>query len=152
MTASQKQKSGQCRCGDITFVAKGPSMLTMACHCKGCQRMTGSAFSLSAMYADANFEVFTGTPAIGGMKASPAHYVCPKCSSWIFTRVASPMGDLVNVRAPMFDEPDQTTPFIETCTLEKLDWVSLGAKHSFDKFPSGEQFGALLGEFKEIAT
>jgi hypothetical protein len=152
MTASQKQKSGQCRCADITFVAKGPAMLTMACHCKGCQRMTGGAFSLSAMYADANFEVLTGTPVIGGMKASPTHYVCPNCSSWIFTRVATPMGELVNVRAPMFDEPDQSAPFIETCALEKLDWVNLGVKHSFDKFPSGEQFGALLHEFKETQT
>jgi hypothetical protein len=152
MTASQKQKSGQCRCADITFVAKGPAMLTMACHCKGCQRMTGGAFSLSAMYTSANFEVLTGQPTVGGMKASPAHYMCPNCSSWIFTRVASPMGDLVNVRAPMFDEPDQSAPFIETCALEKLHWINFGVKHSFDKFPSGEQFGALLSEFKEAQT
>jgi hypothetical protein len=124
-------------------------MLTMACHCKGCQRMTGSAFSLSAMYQATAFEVTAGEPVIGGMKAFPAHYVCPTCSSWVFTRIASPTGDLVNVRATMFEGLDHAPPFIETCCDEKLDWVNVGAVHSFDQFPPRETFGALVQEFME---
>ena len=66
--------------------------------------MTASAFSLSEMYAGANFELLTGAPVQGGMKASPVHYVCPECSSWVYTKVSSTIGDFINVRATMFDD------------------------------------------------
>ena len=35
-------------------------LITMACHCTGCQRMTASAFSLSALYPSGGFEVTEG--------------------------------------------------------------------------------------------
>jgi hypothetical protein len=110
--------------------------------------MTGSAFSLSEMFLGTDFEIVTGEPVQGGMKAIPAHFVCPHCASWMFTRVQTPMGELVNVRATMFDSPEPAPPYIETCTLEKLDWVTTGAKHSYDRFPSSEDFVALLAAFK----
>ena len=34
-----------------------PPFLTMACHCTGCQRMTASAFSLSAAFPGNGFSV-----------------------------------------------------------------------------------------------
>jgi hypothetical protein len=142
-------KSGSCRCGHVQFEARPPAFMTAACHCKGCQRMTGSAFSLSVMYAADNFQVTQGEPVMGGLKAFPAHYVCPECSSWVFTRIATPTGELVNVRSTMFEYDDHARPFIETCVAEKLNWVQVGATHSFDQFPPGDQFGALIGEFME---
>ncbi|GAC1303486.1 MAG: hypothetical protein NVSMB10_05570 [Steroidobacteraceae bacterium] len=42
---------GQCRCGQIEFEVKSKPLITMVCHCTGCQRMTASAYSLSALYA-----------------------------------------------------------------------------------------------------
>ena len=41
---------GQCRCGATRIEASGPPLITMACHCTGCQRMTGGAYSLSSFY------------------------------------------------------------------------------------------------------
>ncbi len=145
-------KSGSCRCGRVRFTATPPALLTMACHCKGCQRMTASAFSLSEMYAAESFVVTYGEPVRGGMKAEPHHYVCPQCSSWVFTRLSSPIGDFVNVRATMFDEADHTAPFIETCTDKKLAWVQTGARHRFPAFPSRDAFADLIAEFTEPST
>ena len=42
--------TGSCRCGKVGISVTGAPMLTMACHCSGCQRMTASAFSLSSLY------------------------------------------------------------------------------------------------------
>src|SRR3546814_9366082 len=39
---------GSCRCGGIQLEITAAPLLTMACHCVGCQKMTASAFSLSA--------------------------------------------------------------------------------------------------------
>jgi hypothetical protein len=38
-------------------------LLTMACHCTGCQRMSASAFSLSVAVPSAGFAVKTGEHA-----------------------------------------------------------------------------------------
>ena len=58
----------------------------MACHCTGCQRMTASAFSLSALYPSSGFEVTEGRPVIGGLHGPARHFFCPHCMSWLFTR------------------------------------------------------------------
>jgi hypothetical protein len=149
MTAKSLSKSGSCRCGHVQFTAAPPVLSTMACHCKGCQRMTGSAFSLSALYSGPNFHITKGEPVVGGMKAYPAHFMCPQCSSWVFTRIPTPTGELVNVRTSMFDDMDQAAPYFETCTSEKLAWVNVGAVHSFEKFPPSEQFGDLMTDYLE---
>jgi hypothetical protein len=39
--------AGRCRCDEVEIRLSTPPILTMACHCKGCQRMSASAFSLS---------------------------------------------------------------------------------------------------------
>jgi hypothetical protein len=152
MKAHPTVRTGQCRCGRIAFEATPPVLLTMACHCVGCQRMTGSAFSLSAMYAASRFRVTKGEPVIGGMKAFPPHYMCATCSSWVFTKISTPAGDYVNVRATMFDQADHQAPYIETCTAEKLAWVQTGAAHSFEVFPPREEFANLINEYVEATS
>ena len=62
---------GRCRCGDIQLRISTPPILTMACHCKGCQRMSASAFSLSAAIPTGGFEVTRGEPALGGLRLPP---------------------------------------------------------------------------------
>jgi hypothetical protein len=59
-------QEGGCRCGQVRFKVTLPPFLTMACHCTGCQRMTGSAFSLSAAFPTQGFSVIRGEPVIGG--------------------------------------------------------------------------------------
>jgi hypothetical protein len=129
---------------------KGRPLITMACHCKGCQRMTASAFSLSALFPDQTVEIAGLEPVIGGMHGELRHYFCPHCLSWIFTR-AEMLGPLINIRLTMLDGAADLPPFIETCVSEKLPWVSLPATHSFDKFPPMEDFPKLIAEFAETA-
>ena len=58
---------GGCRCGQVRFRISAPPLLTGACHCIGCQRMTGGAFSLAVVVSDEAFEVIEGKPVIGGL-------------------------------------------------------------------------------------
>jgi hypothetical protein len=108
--------------------------------------MTASAFSLSAMYPSAAFEVTEGEPVIGGLHGDLKHFFCPHCMSWLFTRFPG-MDELVNVRATMLDDCRGYTPFIETYVIEKLPWAETPAVHSFEKFPGEEQFPTLLAAF-----
>ena len=145
--ADQSQvHKGECRCGQVRFQVRGAPILTMACHCTGCQRMTASAFSLSSLYAFSAFEVIAGEPVIGGLRGATRHYFCPHCMSWLFTRPEG-LDEFVNVRATMLEDARGFTPFIETYTSEALPWAKTPAVHSFEKFPPVERYGQLVEDF-----
>lgn len=55
-------REGGCLCGKVRFRITAPPLLTIACHCKGCQRLTASAFSLSVGVPADGFEVTQGDP------------------------------------------------------------------------------------------
>lgn len=138
--------TGGCRCGQVRFAITAPPMLTMACHCTGCQKMSASAFSLSIAIPAAGFAVTAGEPVIGGLhNPDLRHNFCPHCMSWMFTE---PKGaPFVNVRATMLDDTTGFAPFIETYTCEKLPWATTPAVHSFDKFPAMEDYMTLTQAF-----
>jgi hypothetical protein len=146
MTEASDCKEGGCRCGAVRFRVKGRPMITMACHCTGCQKMTASAFSLSSFYPEDNFEILQGETVLGGLRKELKHHFCPDCMSWMFTR-AGAIGPYVNVRSTLIDDSGDYKPFIETCVSEKLAWAQTGAAHSFEKFPPMERFPELIADF-----
>jgi hypothetical protein len=140
---SDTAREGGCRCGQVRFSVAQKPFVTMACHCRGCQQMTGSAFSLSALFASEAFEVTAGEPVVGALHGPTRHYYCPHCMSWMFTRPEDAEA-FVNVRATLFDDPAGLEPFMETMTSEKLAWVSTPARESFEGFPGPNDFGRLM--------
>ncbi len=139
MTDSNPHRVGKWRCGRAQFEINSEPLMTMACHCTGCQRMTASAFSLSELHPSNGFKVRLGEPVIGGLYGATRHYFCKHCMSWLFTRPQG-MDELVNIRATMMDDVQSFNPFIETYTDEKLSCAKISAVHSFRKFPDPESF------------
>jgi hypothetical protein len=138
---------GGCRCGAIRLRITAAPLCTAACHCKGCQRMTASAYSLSALVPAEGFEVTKGEPVLGGLKQGGIHhFTCPDCASWLFTRWDG-MEDLLNLRATMLDDTSWFAPFFETYTSEKLVFAETGAAMSFDRFPDAGEFPHILGAY-----
>lgn len=151
MADNKFHKVGECRCGQVQFEVRTEPLITMACHCTGCQRMTASAFSLSALYPSNGFKVTSGEPVIGGLHGATRHYFCSHCMSWLFTHPEG-MDEFVNVRATMMEDVQSYSPFVETYTDEKLPWATTPAAYSFNKLPSSDEFPALLAEFANRST
>ncbi len=143
-------KEGGCRCGRVRFRVTKRPLLTMACHCTGCQRMSSSAFSLSAAIPADGFEVIAGEPVIGGLHGADLnHYFCPHCMTWMFTR---PVGfDFVNVRPTMLDDTSWFRPYMETYASTKLPFAETGAVRSFARFPTMEDIGELIAGYADWA-
>jgi hypothetical protein len=137
---------GACRCGQVRVRITALPILSMACHCTGCQRMTGSAFSLSVAIPSTGVAVTQGEPVIGGLHGATHHLFCPHCMSWMFTRPEG-MDWFVNVRTTLLDHPGGLPPFIETFTSEKLPWASTPAAHSFETFPPFERYEGLIAAY-----
>jgi len=57
MSLPKLPREGGCRCGRVRVKVTAAPLITMACHCTGCQRMSASAFSLSAAIPTPGFEV-----------------------------------------------------------------------------------------------
>ena len=136
---------GGCRCGTTRIRVTTPPLLTMACHCAGCQKMSASAYSLSVGVSSAGFEVIQGEPALGG-KDRDMHHFCPHCMTWMFTTLPG-FDWLVNVRAPVLDDHLWVAPFLEVYTKEGFAWARTGAPHSFETEPDPDGWKALIDAF-----
>ncbi len=139
---------GRCRCGSIHMRVTLAPLISMACHCVGCQQMTGSAFSVSALVLSSNFEVMSGDPVIGGLRGATRHYFCLSCMSWLFTRPEG-MDEVVNLRSTLFGALADRPPFIETWTSGRREWAVTGAVHSFAELPDPSTFPELMQAFAE---
>ncbi len=135
-------REGGCRCGQLRFKVTEPAMLTVACHCTGCQRMTGGAYALSVMVPTTGFEVTAGEAVVGGAPGQVAHHHCPQCLSWVFTQ--PPGMSFVNVRTTMLDAPEDFAPYIDIWMSEKLPWVRPTSAHPFDQFPAQAEWLSLM--------
>ncbi|MEV8466534.1 GFA family protein [Fluviibacterium sp. DFM31] len=140
--------TGSCRCGQVRMTLSAKPLMTSACHCRGCQQMTASAFSLSALVPAAALLVEGADPVIGGLHgAEQRHHFCPHCLSWIFTRITG-LEDYVNLRSVLFDGLADQPPFMATCTAEALPWAHTGATVSFAGMPSEADFYDAMGRFE----
>jgi len=145
MTEQTSFDVGACLCGQVRFKIRGQPLLTLACHCAGCQRLTASAFGLAALYPLDSLEITHGQPVIGALHGPDRHFFCPHCMSWLYN---FPHGmEFMAVRATMLDSGRAFKPFMEVYTSEKLPWVTTPAIHSFEKIPPPEELPRLIAEF-----
>ena len=142
---SDTSLTGACRCGTTRFEADGPPLLTMACHCRGCQRMTSGPYSLSSLYEAKRFSL-AGETVRGGLKSGPNHSFCPECMTWL-SSVPEGLEDYVNVRSTLFDDASAHRPFIECWTSEGLGWGNSGAERTYETVPADEEFGELIAAY-----
>jgi hypothetical protein len=139
---------GSCRCGEVRFRAEGAPLVTMACHCTGCQRMTASAFSLSSVYPADRFEVTEGEPVIGGLKGATRHFFCPSCMSWLYT-LPEGLDGFVNVRSSMLEDAKAHRPFVDVFVGEGMGWAASGAERRYDTVPEETEFPQLMADYAQ---
>lgn len=139
--------AGGCRCGKVRIAVTEAPLLTSACHCAGCRKMTSSAFSLTLTVPSSGFRVTEGETVIGGLHGPVAHHhFCAHCMTWIFTK-AEGMDWFVNVRPSMLDEHRDFVPFMEVWKEEALPWASTPAIRSYGTQPAFEDYESLMQEF-----
>ena len=148
MSRPELPMTGSCRCGQVRVEVSASPLITMACHCRGCQKMSSSAFSLSVAIPVDGFRVVEGEPVIGGLHGATKHFFCPHCLTWMYSR-PDRLDFLVNLRTTMLDAPETFAPFVETCTGEKLPWARTPARHSYPAFPPMEDMERLIREYAE---
>jgi hypothetical protein len=119
---------GGCACGAMRYRLTSGPMFVHCCHCKDCQRQTGSAFVINALIETDRIERLKGEPEPVTVPTDSGRphdvYRCPLC----WTAVWSDYGRrkvLSFVRVGTLDEPSALPPDVHIFTRSKLPWVGL---------------------------
>src|SRR5882724_10723501 len=75
--------TGGCACGAVRYRMERAPMFVHCCHCRDCQRQTGSAFVLNALIEADRVEMLSGQPEPTTMPTESGQphdiYRCSKC-------------------------------------------------------------------------
>ncbi|RZL93705.1 MAG: aldehyde-activating protein [Variovorax sp.] len=106
-----------------------PPLFVHCCHCRWCQRETGSAFALKAMIEAERVPLLQGeielvtTPSQSGKGQKIAR--CPHCRVALWSHYAGSGDTVCFVPVGTLDEPDHLPPDIHIFTMSKQPWVVL---------------------------
>lgn len=120
---------GGCDCGMLRYRMLSAPLIVHCCHCRWCQRESGTAFALNAMI-EADRVIHTGaepelveTPSASGKGQKIAR--CPHCRIAIWSNYAGAGPLLKFVRVGTLDQPDHLPPGIHIYTESKQPWLNL---------------------------
>jgi hypothetical protein len=121
--------TGGCVCEKIRYRLTRSPMITQACHCRDCQRITGSAFAINMWIERQYFETLAGKPksftrAAGSGKEHQVFF-CGTCGTIVWQRYALAPANLLIVRAGTLDKPGAIRPAIHIFTRSKVPWLIL---------------------------
>jgi hypothetical protein len=120
---------GGCTCRGIRYRVTAEPLYVHCCHCRWCQRETGSAFVLNAMIETDRIEVTQGrpmsvdTPSNSGKGQRIVR--CPECHVALWSHYSGAGPKFAFLRVGTLDEPDRLPPDIHIFTASKQPWVVL---------------------------
>lgn len=128
--ATAANLSGGCACGALRYRLLSPPMFVNCCHCRDCQRQTGSAFVLNALIEADRVALLSGETegiAVPTDSGRPhTIYRCRACRTAIWS-VYGGVDKLNFVRVGTLDNPAALPPDVHIYVRSKLPWIALPA-------------------------
>lgn len=101
---------GGCLCGSIRYVAVASPERVTFCHCRFCQRATGSAYLVEPVFTRDNLQIIAGKPKTYNHRSEGSGKIvtinfCDLCGTKILLEFER-FRDVVGVYGGTFDNPD----------------------------------------------
>ncbi|MGD8384425.1 MAG: GFA family protein [Lysobacterales bacterium] len=134
MGINTKTFSGGCTCGRVRYRMESSPLFVHCCHCRWCQRETGSAFALNAMIESDRVTLLDGepemiqTPSLSGK--GQEIWRCPVCRIALWSHYAGAGAKIAFVRVGTLDEAHRLPPDIHIFTASKQPWVVIPPEHA----------------------
>lgn len=134
MNNKTQTRDGDCTCGHVRYQVTSERMIVHCCHCRGCQKNSGSSFALNALFEADRVELISGqveqitvpTPSGTGQDIIR----CSKCKVAVWSNYN--MGGLCErirfIRVGTLNNPEQMPPDVHIFTTSKQPWVVLPKK------------------------
>ena len=128
---------GGCACGAVRYRLNSPPMFVNCCHCRDCQRQTGSAFVINALIETGRIALLAGDPQAVAAPTDSGRphriFRCPTCQVAVWSEYGG-VAALRFVRVGTLDDPAALTPGAHIYVRSKLPWVTL--PENVPAFPS----------------
>jgi hypothetical protein len=119
-------REGGCQCGNIRYQVSGDPVAVGVCHCGECQRQSGSAFGMSWVVLQTQFELLRGTVKTFTRNSDSGRSLecafCPDCGTRLY-HVPGYRAGIINVKPGTLDDPSAARPTREIWTSRKHAWV-----------------------------
>jgi len=133
--------TGGCSCGAVRYECSIEPRFTANCHCRDCQRASGSGF-VSVLGVPRDALKITGEVKYFNVKGDSGNLVsrgfCPNCGSRLFARPeAAPT--MIGIMAGSLDDPGWYRPAMDFYTDSAQPWAFMDpALPKFPKMPPME--------------
>jgi hypothetical protein len=129
-------RTGGCLCGAIRYESGGEPVFSLQCHCRDCQRQSGTAYVAAVRMPSAEFRITQGTPKRYVAKSDAGNDIsrvfCGDCGAPLYVQVST-RPDLVGIRVSSFDDPS----FVKSA--QPWDYMN-PALPKFDTYPQGKAY------------
>ena len=127
----------RCQCGQLSVALPGPSTSVVACHCRACQRRTGSPIGVLAYYPSKSLKI-TGSAKRYDRAAEAGgvfeNYFCETCGSTGYVRAAKHPA-MLGVAVGAVGDANFPAPVRSVWEEAKHHWVSI--PEPTERYPKG---------------
>jgi hypothetical protein len=120
-------QTGGCQRGKIRYTITEIPQLIYTCHCRDCQRLTSTPFSMATIVTDKGFRLAKDEPrsllSHADSGRTKTRWVCPDCGSWICS--GSRPDDRRGVQSGTLDNTSWLRPTTHVWTRSKQPWITL---------------------------
>ena len=120
--------TGGCACGAIRFQCSAAPSVSYFCHCRDCQRESGSAFTSCVVVPAAAFAVTQGNPkhydTTSDSGGSTRRCFCPNCGAPLHGCIPT-APDVVTVNVASLDDPSGFEPQMSLWVSSAQPWTHL---------------------------
>jgi len=126
---TEAAREGGCGCGHLRYRVEGEPIFVNNCHCRLCQRQTGSTSVVNAFFESERVTVTSGAltefTTKGGSGGDHTICRCATCGTTVFSYYPRVGRVGTGIRVGSFDNPDGFTPTAIVFTESKMPWVPL---------------------------
>ena len=119
---------GGCACAAVRYRMISEPMFVHCCHCRDCQRQTGTAFVINALIEADRVTLLGDEPVRFEMPTESGRphgiYRCPACGTAVWSEYGG-VSKLRFVRVGTLDEPGALAPDVHIYVRSRLPWVAV---------------------------
>jgi hypothetical protein len=120
--------TGGCACGAVRYRMTSAPMFVNCCHCRDCQRQTGTAFVINGIIETSRIDLLQGEPKAVGLPTDSGRphdvYRCPECQTALWSDYGG-RAWVRFLRIGTLDEPHAFKPDAHIFTTSKVPWVRI---------------------------
>jgi len=120
-------QSGACLCGKVQYKLEGEAMFSVVCHCKNCQKQSGSAFSINMICKQDQIDV-TGKLSSYEDRSDAGNQVfrkfCGTCGTPVLSKLTAYPG-IIALKVGTLDDSSHVKPSSQVWCDSGQGWLTI---------------------------